>query len=1505
MDHLLHVAPNLALSHPGAFPCHRANRLGGILGLLALLGLVMALTLGATAEVDVTDLDETREFSDEGVNYSIIYTETDTGSTSNRVSAADVDDLEDYAKTSYDRLVNVMGFRNPWLSTLPDYTFIVRDDWWYAEPNCVVLDAPSIRNWPKDDSRVVMLHERFHTVQRGYKEALNSTGATGYIGSTFGKLVSEGTADAVMDKGYADLDDKTGFPFYEGSAGNFLRSWVANDGFGRDGPAQSLFEKDYDGCLWWNYLMEQLGTTTVEPHYGIDFMQAFWDQLVDNGNTGSANSKATMEQVITNRGGTLERLFHDFTICNYAREYDASGLADGDKYRYIDEQTQPITVDVDKTLVSIGSTGSASVVAWAANYFEVEIDGQDDCYAVAFKAESDGDAMAFSFIAVDEDGLVISIKKGRGTEFGAVFFAERGRPIARVCGIVAALEEDATATWAFDAGVPKIVVIDPTLATRAMLDTSDGPATLMVKTSITGLPALTPVGPGAPSFLGLGPEYFTVTIGGSAAPVIDAVYVDGLWEVLVNAPDLSDGIYGVTVSLCEQLTATSIASVLYGDLVVHHAVVLDISGSMTFPTEAKLNAAKQAAKFYIDSVGPDDKFTVVSFSGDGAECDDDAENLKGSSGLLDGSATSRSTMKNTVDLLSSEDLTSIGDGIWEGQDALDFDAQPLAVNAMLLLTDGKENESRFWGSNPDGCGRVDTRMGADNTVINTLAFGENAETDLCQAIATATGGDYLYNPVDETGARAGSGSKSAKRLGGDKAASADLKRLNNQLSLRFLAGLEHSKKLQRLALERSEPGGEGEFEVPILQPYDQVSQPLVYVGWSNPSSVRVEIEDPDGKDLAAISVVHEDKTHIVFHPRNPLVKGEYIFRVREQDGRDLEFYYGISGRPGNALNFHCSLSPVRRGGRIGRAAHPFEHFEQGMPVDINLAASDKAGPIRGLEVTVEVTLPDGKPACDKALQMLDDAANQDGAFNDGRYGLRYTKTLQAASYVNLKKERDETYQAPLGSSGTYRVVIRASGKDNFGQLVERSFEKFFQVFARDVIEQGLGDTDRDGMTDSWEIFYGTNLLIDDADEDPDFDGLPNRQEFLAGTHPHDPDSDNGGAADGYEVKNRLCPICPSDDPFPNLANVSVITSSDSHGNVGLLQPNALLLQFPDDPNYGQMEIYRESFPGFPCTPATLITTIDMDVNKLVTSHYDKGLTDGKRFYYKFRALSLDGQVGTPFSREVSAIARHDQAEPFGGIVLNNGQEITDRRRVAVKLLHRGNGAGYRLSAEPFNGSEPWLALPPYGAVIPFNLPSSLGHGDRARVYFQFRSPAGVTSRTYGRDITIDFNGDHDGNGGSNLFDPDDDNDGLPDEDELFIHGTDPFSVDTDGDGYSDQLELAEGSDPNDFSSVLDRDADGYSDTLETLHGADQSNANSTPNLNLDIVEVGNSAVVSFDTVAGVIYRVHNRADLKARVRDWNKLTGPIQGNGSRTSITVPVDPGRSFFGVSFELAPLE
>jgi len=67
------------------------------------------------------------------------------------------------------------------------------------------------------------------------------------------------------------------------------------------------------------------------------------------------------------------------------------------------------------------------------------------------------------------------------------------------------------------------------------------------------------------------------------------------------------------------------------------------------------------------------------------------------------------------------------------------------------------------------------------------------------------------------------------------------------------------------------------------------------------------------------------------------------------------------------------------------------------------------------------------------------------------------------------------------------------------------------------------DADGDGMPDWWEMFYGFNPSAasnqenpgEDAYGDPDEDGLANIQEFLAGTHPLNSDSDNDGNNDFY------------------------------------------------------------------------------------------------------------------------------------------------------------------------------------------------------------------------------------------------------------------------------------------------------------------------------------------------------------------------------------------------------
>lgn len=80
--------------------------------------------------------------------------------------------------------------------------------------------------------------------------------------------------------------------------------------------------------------------------------------------------------------------------------------------------------------------------------------------------------------------------------------------------------------------------------------------------------------------------------------------------------------------------------------------------------------------------------------------------------------------------------------------------------------------------------------------------------------------------------------------------------------------------------------------------------------------------------------------------------------------------------------------------------------------------------------------------------------------------------------------------------------------------------------------------------------------------------------------------------------------------------------------------------------------------------------------------------------------------------------------------------------------------------------------------------------------------------------------------GTDALDPDSDGDGLRDGEEVHVHGTDPLAVDTDGGGLDDHAEVLSGRDPLDASddpspTPGDRDGDGLSDNDELLiHGTD-------------------------------------------------------------------------------------
>ena len=125
------------------------------------------------------------------------------------------------------------------------------------------------------------------------------------------------------------------------------------------------------------------------------------------------------------------------------------------------------------------------------------------------------------------------------------------------------------------------------------------------------------------------------------------------------------------------------------------------------------------------------------------------------------------------------------------------------------------------------------------------------------------------------------------------------------------------------------------------------------------------------------------------------------------------------------------------------------------------------------------------------------------------------------------------------------------------------------------------DTDGDGMPDLWEIEFGTNPLVPDADQDPDNDGLSNLEEYLAGTDPLSFQSaikltafspaPGAVSLQFLAVSNRsysiVCRTALSDLAWLKLTNI-------------VAQPTNRLISLPQSPQ-GATRFYRLVTPALP------------------------------------------------------------------------------------------------------------------------------------------------------------------------------------------------------------------------------------------------------------------------------------------------------------------------------------
>lgn len=154
-------------------------------------------------------------------------------------------------------------------------------------------------------------------------------------------------------------------------------------------------------------------------------------------------------------------------------------------------------------------------------------------------------------------------------------------------------------------------------------------------------------------------------------------------------------------------------------------LVVDTSGSMQ---GEKLNNAKAALRTFLAQIPSDqEKVGLVEFNTAVSNIIE-----------LDVLANNRAVLNSTVDGLTANGNTALLDGVRVAYGRLQQNADPERINAIVAMTDGRENASMV--SLRQLVGEIQANNPDLPVVIFAIAYGRDADYDMLQALADASGG---------------------------------------------------------------------------------------------------------------------------------------------------------------------------------------------------------------------------------------------------------------------------------------------------------------------------------------------------------------------------------------------------------------------------------------------------------------------------------------------------------------------------------------------------------------------------------------------------------------------------------------------------------------------------------------------------------------------------------------------------------------------------------------------
>lgn len=608
------------------------------------------------------------------------------------------------------------------------------------------------------------------------------------------------------------------------------------------------------------------------------------------------------------------------------------------------------------------------------------------------------------------------------------------------------------------------------------------------------------------------PGDFEIRVGGQPATAVSAERVGQEIWLAVSVPSTPAGLADLEVGyrLCDRLAEADTRSnaVDFGDPSHTDSVlVVDVSGSMD--ADGKLDSAINAANLFLSTLRDGDRTGVVRYSSALAGADFVASGI----GPVAGGAVDAA--RTALGGFVADGGTPLGQGLLEGLGQLDIGTAN-DVRALVLLSDGKENRNPKWPTVRDTFATPPNQA----VEIHTVSLGPDANHDLMREIANELGEDpprargrhrqVDVLPTQETVAALDSGIRLAD--------------LSNQpdvtLAHRLANAYEHvhndisyQQRLWQGAVElgpiliqapgpaRHEEGwalaadsggvalaqrGGGGQRVDIsVEP--GLERMTLAVNWTRNERIEVGLAPPAGQPPAAITRV-DGPTNTVFHVDLPW-PGTWGVDLRGAEGTDV--LVTLSGES-TARGF--VRTPVGRTTLYtenhAREAPDLPPAGSPVPIGLMLLQGDQA--VAGAEVTVRA-FSDAHGL--ETLALRDDGAAPDTTAGDGIY------------VGTLGQTR---FGGPIGAE----ITARWTDSGGVGRA---------RIFPLTVVLDAL-DTDGDTIPDLAEERLGLDPGNPfDAFDDPDADGAVTWREWEVGLDPFDPDTDDGGQLDGFE-------LCVGSDP---------------------------------------------------------------------------------------------------------------------------------------------------------------------------------------------------------------------------------------------------------------------------------------------------------------------------------------------------------------------------------------